>query len=128
MSAQLNEAERLEMTHIILTLFDKWGLKPEHRIALLGLPADTRPRELKRYGEHTALGGDEETLKRIECFIEIEQALFTTFPHNQRMGSLWLNTPNHRFNNLSPLNVMLEQGMDGIYKVRGHLDCTFNWV
>jgi hypothetical protein len=128
MTAQFNQEERLEMTHIILALFDKWGLKPEQSIILLGLPANTRARELKRYGAHIALNDDAETLKRIECFIEIENALLTTFPHNHRMGSMWLVTANRRFDNLSPLEVMLTQGLDGIYKVRGHLDCTFNWI
>jgi hypothetical protein len=128
MEASLTESDRLEMGHAMMQLFDKWRVSAPQRITLLGLPENTKARFLNRYREDTPLPDSEEIAKRVECFLDIDKALFTSFPHNPAMGQVWLTTPNQRFDKHTPLDVMLEEGLEGMYKIRSHLDCTYNWV
>ena len=127
--ASLSTDERIEVTHAVMELLSKiWRLDAEQCITLLGLPADTKPRVMKRYQESTPLPEDPEVMKRLLCLFDIQEALRTSFPFNANMSRVWLSTPNRWFNNSAPLQVMLDGGLEGIYKVRSHLDCTFNWV
>lgn len=127
MSKQLTETDRAELAAAVMALFDRWKVNAKDCISLLGLSDNTKPRALTRYRSGTPFPDDKDLLHRVESFLTIDEALNTTFPHNQSMGALWLVTPNRRFADRSPLNLMLEQGMEGIYQVRGHLDCTFQW-
>ncbi len=126
--SNLTEQDRIDLAQSILTLFEFWKIEPDQQVNLLGLPSDTRPRWLKRYREGTPFPDDQELLKRAENFLEIDSALFTTFPHNRSMGKIWLKTPNRRFGNQTPLALMLAEGLLGINQVKCHLDCTHNWI
>ena len=126
---QLSDAERVEATQAVMELlFKVWHVQPAQCLALLTLPADTKPRMLKRYQAGTPLPSDPELMERLVCLFDIQEALRTSFPFNANMSGVWLATPNRWFNNSAPLQVMLDEGMDGIYKIRRHLDCTYNWV
>ncbi len=127
MAAQLTEADLVELASRIMSLLDAWKVEPAQRVTLLGLPADTRPRHLSRYREGAPFPHDQEVLTRAENFLSIHDALYTTFPHNQAMARMWITTPNRYFDNHTPLQIMLEGGMEGIRRVRRHLDCTENW-
>jgi hypothetical protein len=124
----IGENDRIELAHVIMALFDAWKVAPEQQVALLGLPASTKARSLTRYRQGTPFPDDAHLLARVENFLSINSALHTTFPHSQAMARLWITTPNRSFSNHSPLQVMLEQGMEGIRQIRRHLDCTQNWV
>jgi len=127
MMPTLSETDRLSLARVVMSLFDSWRLEPSQQVQLLGLPASTKPRSLKRYTEDTPFPQDEDLLQRAGCFLSINSALLTTFPHHAAMARHWLNTPNRRFNQVTPLALMLT-GLTGIYQVRGHLDCTENWL
>jgi hypothetical protein len=43
------------------------------------------------------------------------------------MGNLWMKQRNKKFQDRSPLHVMVEEGLDGIMRVRSHLDCAYDW-
>ena len=43
------------------------------------------------------------------------------------MSEKWLKTQHRRFDNETPLSVIVGQGIDGLCKVRSELDCTFAW-
>lgn len=128
MAVVLNEVEALGLTQQLMDLISRWKLSPQDCLALLGLPESTKPRALKRYfSGQQALPVSDELLARAESLLSIDQALLTTFPHNHAMGVLWLSTPNRRFADAAPLQLMREQGLDGIQQIRGHLDCTYQW-
>ena len=38
-----------------------------------------------------------------------------------------MKSKHRRFDNETPLNIILEEGINGLYKVRSELDCTFAW-
>jgi len=123
----LNPEDRLQLARMIVNLLDEWGVEPAGQVLLLGLPEETKPRSMARYGRDLPLPEDAEVMERVEHLVGIADALRTTFPRNARMGTLWLNQRNNRFNDRVPLDVMLEDGLAGVIAVRAHLDCAFDW-
>lgn len=119
--------ERLELTKLTIALLDSWGVEPAQQISLLALPPETKPREVRRYREHTPFPEDPAIDERVEHLVGIAEALRTSYPHNAYMGNIWLNRPNHRFDNRSPLTCMIEDGIGGLLAVRTHLDCAYDW-
>jgi hypothetical protein len=119
--------QRLELTRLILSVLDDWNVRAADQITLLGLPDDTKPRAMKRYGDTHALPDEPEINQRIEHLAGIADALRTSYPRNPAMGRFWLNRSCNWFDGRTPLRIMLEGGLDGVIAVRCHLDCAFDW-
>jgi uncharacterized protein (DUF2384 family) len=106
-----------------------WEIAPEQVIAILGLSEDTKPRHLQSY-----LKGDRhlpdttDTQARLEHIAGITEALATTFPFSAQMRTLWLQRPHRRFQQRTPLAVILEEGLDGLQKVRMDVDCAYSYA
>ena len=124
----LTDDEKIGLAAAILELLEGWGLSPEAQIAVLALPAETKPRHLLRFRGGHAFPDDSAINERIEHIAGIADALRTSFPHNQMMGAMWLNRSHRRFGNRAPLAVILEDGLEGLVAVRSHLDCAFDWA
>ncbi len=124
---KLSLEARIELTRAIVGILDNWGLSAAQQIALLALPETTRPGAFRQFRQNTPLPLDEAVLERIDHVIGIADALRTSYPHNARMGGIWLNRVNHRFDNRTPLAAMLEDGLAGLLAVRVHLDCAYDW-
>lgn len=127
MTIQLTRQERIELAHVVMAVLDAWRIEDVARITLLGLPASTKPRSLKSYREEEPLPEEQNVLQRAESLLSIHDILYTTFPHNIAMAHRWVSTPNKRFSNATPLSIMLAEGMEGLQRIRSHLDCTQNW-
>jgi hypothetical protein len=123
----LTQNERLELSRTIVTLLDDWGAEPVQQIVLLALPADTKPRALRRYYENTPLPDVGETWERVEHLLGIAEALRTSFPHSVNGGRLWMHQPHRLFDQRTPLNAMIEDGLNGVMAVRAYLDCAWDW-
>ncbi len=119
--------ERIEVSRKIVGLLDDWGVDAEQQIALLGLPADTKPRQLRRYYENTPLPDEANIWERVEHLLGIAEALHTSFPHSRQGGRIWMHQPHRLFDQRPPLAAMLEDGMRGIFAVRAFLDCAWDW-
>lgn len=119
--------DRLALTKLIMSLLDQWGVPAADQIAVLALPSETRTRHLKRYCEDTPLPDDPRVMERVEHLVGIAEALRTTYPRNVHMATRWLNRPHRRFQQRTPLAVMVEGGLDGLRAVRADLDCTYAW-
>ncbi len=124
---KLSLEERVEQTRFIISTLDDWGLSAAQQIVLLALPEGTRPGAIRQYRQSTPFPEDAGLTERIEHLMGIADALRTSYPHNSRMGSIWLNRVNHRFDNRAPLAAMLEDGLASIIAVRTHLDCAYDW-
>ena len=96
-------------------------------MAVLGLSKNTRKRELDKYRTLKAFPKNETIIKRLSHIVGISDALRTTFPRNVNMSEKWMKSQHRRFDNETPLNVILEEGINGLCKVRSELDCTFAW-
>jgi len=115
-------SDRSELARSIVALLDSWGVDTDAQIGLLALPTDTRAGgQGKPLPELAALD------ERIEHLLGIADALRTSYPHTAQGGAIWMNRVNARFGDRTPLEAMLQDGMAGIFAVRTHLDCAYDW-
>ena len=124
---ELGGEERVALPRLIVELLDQWGVEGADQVALLGLPPDTKPRVLRRYHENTALPNSPDINERLDHLLGIADALRTSNPRNAAAASIWLHSVNHLFDNRTPLDAMIQDGLGGLLAVRTHLDCAYDW-
>ena len=100
-------------------IIDKWELRNEDAMALLGGASHGRYFELKK-NRRGLLSQDE--LTRISLLIGIFKALNILF--NRRLANQWTSRPNTNpmFNGAPPLNFLTRGGVPGMLGVRRLLD------
>ena len=121
------DEEFLYITNTVMKVLDSWNLTTEQTVQILGLSSQTKKRQLDKYRTLKAFPKEELIVKRLSHIVGISDALRTTFPRNINMSEKWMKTQHRRFNNETPLSIILEQGIDGLCRVRAELDCTFAW-
>ncbi len=52
----------------------------------------------------------------------IHTTLMNLFPHNPMLAVYWPTTPNRAFDNRSPIDLVRQQGLDGLKEVRMFID------
>ena len=125
--ANMNHEDSVSLTRSIMSILDSWGLSGDALMAVLALPEGTPKRALRKYRDNTPFPDSEEVYQRLDHIIGIADALRTTYPHNPPMGILWLQQKNKQFQNRIPLQIILDDGLDGLREVRAHLDCAYDW-
>lgn len=123
----LNYEERVALSRIVMDILHRWKLSNDAKITLLDLPAETRNRSLHKYSDDTPLPDEANVMLRVEHLLAISEALRTMYPMNAYMAERWLRVPHRRFAKRSPMQMMLEEGLDGLVSVRAELDVTFAW-
>ena len=123
MTEGLSPRERVDLTRAAFEILGTWEVAPALQPLLLGLPPGTRTRDLNRYRLSGALPLEADVYERIALLTEIDNALHKLFPHNPVSGGLWVTTPAPRLGGATPLEIMLEQGLEGIQLV---LDLLYN--
>ncbi len=127
MSTQYSAEMSADLAHTVMLILHDWGVEPSDQVTLLGLPSGTKPRALTRYRQGTALPEDADTGERIAHLVAIHQGLSVMFSYNPQLANLWVTTGSDRFGGASPLDVMLGSGIDGMRRVRDHMDGGFEW-
>lgn len=121
--------EMRALTQAVVRHLDDWDITSEQMLVLLGLEGDLRPRHLQQYRQgDKVFAASPALLERIDHIVGIADALRTTFPFSNQMRLLWLRKPHRRFSQRSPLTVMLEEGTDGLMKVRIEVDCAYGYA
>lgn len=125
----MNDAELKRRTEQVLVQLADWQLSAEEVASLLGLAEELKPRHWQAYfkGER-ALPSAPELQTRLEHISGITEALATTFPFSAQMRLMWLRRPHRRFQQRTPLAVILEEGVDGLQKVRMDVDCAYSYA
>jgi hypothetical protein len=97
-----------------------WQLSVVEQRALLGWPAASTYHKYKAR-EHGALSFD--TLTRLSLVLGIYKSLQVLYPE-QGFADAWVRLPNSNplFAGASPLALMMDAGIDGLYRVRRLLD------
>jgi len=105
---------------LFLRTCDLWDLKVEERMAILGGVSRQTYHNWKS-GKVGALGRDQ--LERISLVLGILKGLRLIFAEDGH-GVRWLKAANDEpaFGGRSPLEVMSEDGMSGLFEVRRYLD------
>ncbi len=110
-----------------MEILDGWGMSSIEIISLLALPDKTPTRALRRYRENTPFPITPELIERLEHIIGITEALRTSYPHNPQMGKIWIRQQSKKLQNKIPLQIIVENGLNGIIEIRKHLDCSYDW-
>lgn len=127
MAAELSDSERTQLGQVVTEIINNWGLDDGLQIVLLGLPEETKPRQLTRFRHgQQPLPQDDELLSRAKHILGIQQSLEIMFPLNKNMPLFWLQNRNRSLRGI-PLAIMLESGLIGMERVWRTLDCTQNW-
>lgn len=124
---ELNHDDRVQLSRLVVELLDRWRVEGSDQVSLLGLPSDTAPRVLRRYRENTPLPNSPEVNERIDHLLGIADALRTSNPCSATADVIWLHSVNHRFENRTPIDAMIHDGLGGLLAVRTHLDCAYDW-
>jgi len=98
----------------------RWQLSVTEQRALLGWPAASTYHKYKAE-EHGALSFD--TLTRLSLVLGIYKSLQVLYPE-QGFADRWVRLPNSHamFGGAPPLTLMMDGGIDGLYRVRRLLD------
>ena len=123
-----SEESRVRMARQTMAVLDQWQLNTDEIVTILALPKKTRGTQLERFRRGEALPNETPLMVRAEHIVGIADALRTSFPRNSRIGARWLVTPHRRFRKRTPLSLMLEDGVNGLCRVRAELDCSFSWT
>jgi hypothetical protein len=101
----------------VLEVMTAWGVEPMAQGQLLGLPQNDAGRRFRRYRMGATLPDDPEVWERVALLLRIENAANQLFPHSALSASLWVTTPSLRFGGTTPLQLMLDKGIEGIRRV-----------
>ena len=113
-------ASRVELAKMVVALLDHWQLGATDQAQLLGLSAGSRS-TLARYRRGEPLADSADLLARAGHLLGIHKALRILFPHDRDLAYRWVSTPNRRFGERAPLEIM-RQGYEGVLAVRRYLD------
>ena len=123
----MTQDEQITLTVSIMEILDGWGMSSAEIISLLALPEKTPTRALRRYRENTAFPVTAEVAERIEHILGITDALRTSYPNNPQMGKIWIRQRSKKLKNQIPLQIIIENGLEGVIEIRQHLDCSYDW-
>ncbi|OQX00803.1 MAG: DUF2384 domain-containing protein [Thiothrix lacustris] len=117
------------LTRAVINHMDEWKISAENMLTILGLDTQVIPRHLQQYRQgDKAFPQTPEMMDRIDHIVGIADALRTTFPFSSQMRVMWLSKPHRRFQRRDPLTVMLEEGVDGLMRVRIEVDCAYGYA
>lgn len=119
--AQVANIDRTRVGPILMKLFSHWQISTGDQLSLLGLSKDNRA-ALTKYRNGRPLPKDRDKLERAGVLLGIHKSLRWLFPHNRELAYGWMTQANRAFNGASPVELIDEQGMAGLYMVRAYLD------
>ncbi len=124
----LSENERLQLAQQVVAILISWDLCNEDQMALLGLPPETKPRQMSHYRQGSRpLPEDEGVLERVQHILGIQESLDRLFPLNRNMPRFWIRNRSKLFRYRAPLELMLTEGLAGMGRVWSQIDCTRHW-
>nr|CAA6801003.1 MAG: Unknown protein [uncultured Thiotrichaceae bacterium] len=128
MSEFTNE-QMIALTQAVVVHMDEWKISAEEMLDVLGVTGEVKTRHLNSFRQgNKSLPQKAAVIQRIDHIVGISDALRTTFPFSSQMRVMWLQKPHRRFQRRTPLNVMLEEGVSGLQKVRIEVDCTYGYA
>jgi hypothetical protein len=126
LNTTLDTMDRARLAQLTMDILEEWRLAPEDQLKLLGSPDKLKPRHLSRYRNGDPFPEDTELLERARHVLGIQEALHLVFALNYNMPGVWLKQRNRILKGI-PLEIMLNEGLNGMHRVWRHLDCTINW-
>jgi hypothetical protein len=122
-----DETARLRMANEVMELFAQWQVSLDDQHSLLGLPDSVKKRHIYKYAEDQPLPEDSTVMERAQHLMGIADALRTYFPNSRHARSRFIRTHSRKFSRRTPLQIMVDDGVSGLIRIRSHLDCTYAW-
>ena len=120
MSIYDDPEERKDLIQTIFQILNDWKIDLDLQVLLVGLPAETKSRELTKIKNGKAFPDENDFMLRAVEIISISKALQLAFPSNRTLSDLWVTTSTYTFADRAPLEVMLT-GLGGMKEVHLHL-------
>jgi hypothetical protein len=114
-----SEEARKALSVSLMAVLDRWQLFDPERLVLLGL-SDTAA--LMRYRKGEPLADEPKLLERAGHLLAIERVLRRRYPYQPALRRGWIKQKDAGLGDRSPLEVIEEQGLEGLRAVREHLD------
>jgi hypothetical protein len=111
---------RGRLATMVTRLLEHWALTTAEQSALLGLSAASRS-TLARYRTGEPLADSRDLLDRAGHLLGIHKSLRLLFPHDRDLAYRWMTQANRRLG-ARPVDVVIEQGFEGLLAVRRYLD------
>jgi len=127
LNTELYQEDYTRLTRRAFQLLDDWSIPQELQAALLGLEPGKRKRFLNRYRLGMPLPEEGGSYERIDLLLRIDNTLNKLFPHSRLSANLWVTTRNPRYGGFTPLDTMLQGGLDGIKQVESILNYANGW-
>lgn len=113
--------QRGVLAKTVMKLLDLWMLGSEDQAALLGIASGNRA-VLDRYRQGEPIGASSEQFERVLFLLEIHKNLRILLGNDQTLAGRWITSRNRAFNNTTPVEVIKEQGLNGLLMVRDYLE------
>jgi len=117
----------IELTKAVMHTFDDWKFAGEQILSVMSLPDEIKVRHLSKYRQSTAFPDTPKVNERFRHILGIIDALATSYPTNPKMSLFWMARKNKKFKNRSPIQVIIEDDLEGLVTIRKHLDCSYDW-
>jgi hypothetical protein len=115
------EVNRTAIAGMLMSLFEHWGLTTAEQLSFLGLSENNRA-ALSKYRKGAPLVNDRDKLERAGTLLGIHKSLRLLFPRNREIAYRWIKMPNKSFEGMTPVQVIEQYGVMGLYMVRAYLD------
>ena len=118
-----SELQRAALAKSFFKLTELWGLTREEEAGLLGWIYREKRTLLDnlRKGK-TSLCSDRDKFERLVDLLNIHKSLRLLFPYDRKAVYEWIKIPRERFGGHNALQIMLEDGKEGISAIRRYLD------
>jgi hypothetical protein len=103
---------RKSLAKMIMKLFSLWDLVVADQLTLLGLGPGDQDR-LVRYAAGGPLPNSRDIQDRVSRLLSIHKTLRILFPYNRDLVYRWINSRNEDFNNRTPLDILIKEGLPG---------------
>ncbi len=117
MPGSLSPDEQIRLTRAIFRILDTWQVPKDAQPVLLGLDPTRENRILKHCRLGRPLPDRPEIYARAALILKIDNALHELFPRSELAASLWVTTPRVKLGGITPLELMLKQGIDGLKSI-----------
>ena len=127
MQNSAQEDHNIELTRAVMHTLDDWKLDGKHILSILALPDSVKVRHLAQYRNSRAFPDTPEVTERLRHILGIIDALATSYPTNPRMSLFWMTRSSKKFQKRTPIQVIIEDDLEGLITIRKHLDCSYDW-
>jgi hypothetical protein len=111
------DATRRDLARELIALFDRWELSNHQRMELLSLsPGQRKALNQYRRGQR-AFPCTRDALDRAGLLLGIYRGLGDLFPEDRALRHAWIRRRNQVLDQLSPLDIMMRDGLVGVFRV-----------